>query len=177
MRITQIFLATTAALLSSACANVDQNTHFVERKADAHAIIEGRSGSSLRGDAKFYAVQGGVEIHVRVKNTPPGWHAVHIHEKGDCSADDGTSAGGHFNPDGNDHGSPHAAVHHAGDLGNMWVDQDGIGHHVVFMPELSISEGTHAVRGRAMIVHAGADDLITQPTGAAGGRIGCGVIL
>ena len=147
-----------------------------EEALTASSRIDGKSGSSLSGKAKFSEQSGGVLVEIAVKNAPPGWHAVHIHEKGDCSSEDGKSAGGHFNPGQHAHGSPHAPEHHAGDLGNMWVGEDGTGHHAILMPELTISAGSHSVVGRGIIVHAGIDDLTSQPTGAAGGRIGCGVI-
>ena len=142
----------------------------------ASATIESRSGSTVTGRATFSEVQGGVLVDIEVHHAPPGWHAVHVHEKGDCSAEDATSAGGHFNPAGKPHGSPHAPEHHAGDLGNMYVNEKGEGHHVILMPELTVADGPSSVRGRAIIVHAAIDDLATQPTGNAGGRIGCGVI-
>jgi Cu-Zn family superoxide dismutase len=142
----------------------------------AQARIEGRSGSGLSGRATFTERQGGVLVEVELHHAPPGWHAVHLHEHGDCSAEDASSAGGHFNPAGVAHGSPHAPEHHAGDLGNLWVDERGEGLHVLLMPDLRVQEGPNSVRGRALIVHAGTDDLVTQPTGNAGGRIGCGVI-
>jgi len=141
----------------------------------ATAKIEPRSGSSVHGVARFVEVAGGVEVTITIEEASPGWHAVHVHENGDCSAPDAASAGGHFNPGGVDHGAPHAPVHHAGDLGNMWVNDDGTGYHKVFMPELAIS-GDHGVVGRSIIVHEKVDDLVSQPTGAAGGRIGCGEI-
>jgi Cu-Zn family superoxide dismutase len=142
----------------------------------AAATIEARSGSTLSGRASFTETKGGVLVEVVVHHAPPGWHAVHVHEKGDCSADDGSSAGSHFNPGSHKHGSPHAPEHHAGDLGNMWVDENGEGHHALLMPELTVADGPSSVRGRAIIVHASVDDLVTDPTGNAGGRIGCGVI-
>lgn len=144
--------------------------------ARASATIESRSGSSTTGTATFTEVEGGVLVEITLKDTPPGWHAVHVHEKGDCSAPDGTSAGGHFNPDGHAHGSPMAPEHHAGDLGSAFVGADGTARHVILMPELTVADGSHSVRGRAIIVHAAGDDYTTQPTGNAGGRIGCGVI-
>ena len=142
----------------------------------ARATIEAKSGTDVSGFATFKQERGGVLIDLTIENASPGWHAVHIHEIGDCSSDDGKSAGGHFNPTGHDHGSPHLPEHHAGDLGNMEVGEDGRGRHVILMPALSISGEENGVRGRAIIVHAGTDDLVSQPTGAAGGRIGCGVI-
>ncbi|MSR60870.1 MAG: superoxide dismutase family protein [Planctomycetes bacterium] len=130
----------------------------------------------LSGTASFREQQGGVLIEIEVHHAPPGWHAVHVHEKGDCSAPDASSAGGHFNPLAKNHGSPQAPEHHCGDLGNFWVDEQGEGRHVLLMSELTVADGPNSVRGRALIVHAGVDDLVTQPTGNAGGRIACGVI-
>jgi len=184
MRLTKLALpgALLSALLVTACVIVDaESTGHEDRgtTADAptaSARLESKSGSSLTGTAVFTEVEGGVSVELRVQNTPPGWHAVHVHEKGDCSSDDGKSAGGHFNPTTTDHGSPHAPEHHLGDLGNLEVKPDGTGYHLVFMPGLTVSDGPTSVRGRAIIVHADADDLVSQPTGAAGGRIGCGVI-
>lgn len=142
----------------------------------ARARIVGKSGSQLSGEATFVETDAGVIVDLSVRGAPGGWHAVHVHEIGDCSAPDGSSAGGHFNPEGVMHGAPDASEHHAGDLGNMWVGSDGRGRKVILMPELTVSPGAHSVVGRALIVHASADDLTTQPTGAAGGRIGCGEI-
>ena len=176
-------------LVASGCVIVSASTdddhgdrsHRSAQAEDDHgpsatAIVEAKSGSGLSGSATFHELAGGVRVTLEVSGVEPGWHAVHIHETGDCSADDGKSAGGHFNPDAVDHGSPHAEVHHAGDLGNMYVREDGTGLHQIFMPGLTVSPGEKSVVGRAIIVHADADDLVSQPTGAAGGRIGCGVI-
>lgn len=144
--------------------------------AQASATLESRSGSTVTGQATFTETQGGVLVEILVQHAPPGWHAVHVHEKGDCSAEDASSAGGHFNPETKSHGSPHAPEHHAGDLGNLWVDEHGEGRHVLLMPALTVADGPSSVRGRALIVHASVDDLVTQPTGNAGGRIACGEI-
>lgn len=143
---------------------------------NAQARIEPKSGSSVTGTATFEQLSAGVTVVVKIKDAPPGWHAVHIHQIGDCSAPDGTSAGGHFNPEDKLHGSPHAPEHHLGDLGNLLVDADGNGYTEVHMPGLTVAAGPMSVVGRSIIVHADADDLVTQPTGAAGGRIACGVI-
>jgi len=164
--------------LGTACVYVRATDHGSSSRSGprASARIEARSGSSLTGEATFTETKGGVLVEVELHHAAPGWHAVHVHEKGDCSAPDGTSAGGHFNPATKSHGSPHAPEHHAGDLGNVWIDANGDGHHVLLMPDLTVKDGESSVRGRAIIVHAGVDDLVTQPTGNAGGRIGCGVI-
>ena len=159
----------------------DQAHHAVADEHAAHgavarATIEARSSSTVAGTATFTEVPGGVLVEVEIHGAPPGWHAAHIHENGDCSAPDAASAGGHFNPAGKPHGAPHAMERHAGDLGNLWVDEKGDGHHVLLMPDLTVADGTFSVRNRAIVIHEKADDLTTQPTGNAGGRIGCGVI-
>jgi Cu-Zn family superoxide dismutase len=180
-------LFASSCILVSSCVFVSAKTRKHDHDEEAHshrhagaltavAMIEGRSGSSMSGKAVFTEKAGGVLVELWVEDTPPGMHAVHVHETGDCSSEDGKSAGGHFNPGEMAHGSPHMAEHHAGDLGNMWVEEDGTGYHAIFMPVLTVAAGTHSVDGRGIIVHAGVDDLVSQPTGAAGGRIGCGVI-
>lgn len=171
-------LALALGLLAAACRNTGSHDHH-HANGDgplARATIEGRSGSPLTGTATFQETSAGVLVDIRVQNSPGGWHAVHVHETGDCSAPDASSAGGHFNPGGLMHGAPDASEHHAGDLGNLWVKADGTGRKVLLMPELTVSPGSHSVVGRSIIVHTSADDLATQPTGNAGGRIGCGVI-
>lgn len=162
-------------LLALACRSKGGDPWNAET-ARAAAAIQGRSGSALTGEALFVEDAAGVVVHVRVEGAPPGWHAVHVHEVGDCSADDGSSAGGHFNPDGHRHGSPDASEKHAGDLGNMWVDAEGRGSHTLRSPVLTVRPGARSVVGRSIVVHAAADDLVSQPSGAAGARIGCGVI-
>lgn len=142
----------------------------------ATAEISGREGSTLEGVAMFTEIGGVVKIHVALKGAPPGDHAIHVHENGDCSAADFKSAGGHFNPDGHDHGGPDSEAHHAGDLGNLTVQDDGTCIYEIESSELTVSEGTHSVVGKAVIVHEKADDLTSQPSGAAGPRIACGVV-
>jgi len=142
----------------------------------ATATIEGRSGSTMTGTAEFAMHGDKLMITVSVKGAPEGQHAVHIHDKGDCSAPDASSAGGHFNPGGHQHGSPDAAEHHAGDLGNMMVGADGTGSLMIHSGDLTVGGSANGVVGHAIVVHEKSDDFVTQPTGNAGGRIGCGVI-
>lgn len=142
----------------------------------ATATLEAKSGSSLTGSATFTQVGDAVRLELHVNGAPDGEHAVHIHERGDCSAEDGTSAGGHWNPAGVDHGQWGHPPHHLGDIGNMTV-ADGHGMISLENAPWTIGDGGPSdVVGKAVIVHAGVDDFKTQPTGAAGGRIGCGVI-
>ncbi len=155
----------------------------VERAApemmSASAMLQARADQTATGDVLFEqpAAGGPVSISASVEGAPPGTHGLHIHETGDCSAEDFTSAGGHFNPAGAPHGGPMDAVRHAGDLGNIEIGEDGSGTLELTsdLITLAADEAT-SILGRAVILHEGADDLVTQPTGDAGGRIACGLI-
>ena len=145
--------------------------------AQAKATIEPKSGSTVTGTATFTEVEGGgVKVVVKIEKAPPGTHGLHIHEKGDCSAPDATSAGGHFNPTGMPHAGPMDKEHHAGDLGNIEIKADGTGTLETMSTMLTVKPGPNSVVGRAVVFHEKADDLKTQPTGNAGGRLGCGVV-
>jgi Cu-Zn family superoxide dismutase len=141
----------------------------------ATATIEARSGSSLTGTATFAEVAEGVRVVIEVAGAPPGDHAVHVHENGDCSAPDASSAGSHFNPENHAHGGPHTAERHPGDFGNLTVGADGTGRLELVTKDLTVGESPISVVGLSIIVHEKADDF-SQPVGNAGGRIGCGVI-
>jgi len=120
-----------------------------------------------------------VLVDARIDGLTPGLHGFHIHEKGDCSAPDGTSAGGHFNPSGMPHGDPAQAGHHAGDLGNLRADAQGNAKLQMSIPTQEITlaaNAPHSIIGRSLIVHADPDDFKTQPTGNSGKRVACGVI-
>ncbi len=143
----------------------------------ASATIEGRSGSSLTGNATFEPQKDGkILVRIQVQGATPGDHGVHVHEKGDCSDPEGKSAGGHFNPTGAAHGSPTAPAHHAGDFGNMTVKGDGTGILELPSGDISVGSAANSVVGRAIVVHEKADDLTGQPSGNSGARVGCGVI-
>ena len=139
--------------------------------------IEAKSGSKLSGKATLTETEGGVHVVLSVEGVEPGGdHGAHVHEKGDCSAADGASAGGHFNPAGNEHALPATPKRHLGDLGNLSVGKDGKGSLDITIPGANLKAGdAHSFAGKSIIVHAKKDDG-GQPTGNAGGRIGCGVI-
>jgi Cu-Zn family superoxide dismutase len=141
----------------------------------AAAAVEPTQGHQVKGTITFTPVADGVRVVADLTGLTPGDHGFHIHEKGDCSAPDGTSAGGHFNPGNSPHGAPDAAAHHAGDLGNVTAGADGKAHLDQVFKFLSLS-GPDTIVGRGLIVHAGKDDMTTQPTGNAGAREACGVI-
>lgn len=143
----------------------------------ALAPIEARSGSSVKGEAVFTQKGGKVTLMLTIEGAEPGPHAVHLHEKGDCSAPDAASAGGHWNPAGVNHGKWSAPPFHHGDIGNLEVGADGKGKLELTTDLWSIGGDPKSdILGKAIIVHAKVDDFTTQPTGNAGGRIGCGVV-
>jgi Cu-Zn family superoxide dismutase len=142
----------------------------------AVAILKPRADSEASGTVTFTEIDGGVEVVADVARVSPGLHGIHLHEVGDCSAEDFTSTGGHFNPADVPHGGPSDAVRHAGDFGNIEIGEDGTGRLRLTTDLLTVSPGPDTVVGRAVILHEGADDLESQPTGAAGGRIACGVV-
>ena len=125
----------------------------------------------------FKEVEGGVEVTANVEGLTPGDHAWHVHENGDCSAPDASSAGGHFNPGGHKHGAPEGEERHAGDFGNLTAGKDGKATKTFTMKGISLAEGDpNSIVGKGFIVHAKKDDFKTQPTGNAGDRVACGVI-
>lgn len=130
------------------------------------------------GSATLTATPNGVLIEAEVTGLPPSsWLAFHIHETGTCDHSTGhESAGGHFNPSGTPHGVLAEGGPHAGDMPNIWSDAEGTARVQVFNPLVTLAEGENAVRGRALMVHAGPDDHQTQPSGGAGDRLACAVI-
>ncbi len=142
----------------------------------AVAVIEPTEGSRVHGVVRLAQHDGGVTVTADLSGFEPGTeHGFHIHEYGDCSAPDGTSAGGHYNPEGNPHALPPDTPRHAGDLGNLSADAEGNAHYEITVDDISIAGPKNPVLGRAFIIHAKPDDG-GQPTGNAGARLACGVI-
>lgn len=171
-------LAASLALVS-ACG--DDNTQNPQPPTTtpptAIAPLEARSNSTTTGTATFTEQNGKVTLKLDVAGATPGQHGAHIHQVGDCSAADATSAGGHWNPESHTHGAPGTGEQHLGDLGNITVGQDGKGTLTISMDEWKLGDGsTTDVVGKAVIIHADPDDFTTQPTGNSGGRVACGVI-
>ncbi len=167
------FVAAAGIALSAGCAS----TAPPPAGAQAKATIEPRSGSNVRGWATFTERStGGVAVVVHIENALPGTHGLHLHEKGDCSAPDASSAGGHFNPGGMPHAGPADMQRHAGDFGNITIESNGTGHLELVSDLLTVRPGPNSVVGRAVVFHEKVDDLKTQPTGNAGGRLACGVV-
>lgn len=144
----------------------------------ATAVIEGtEENSELFGTVHFQDTDEGLWVEANLFGAPPGLHGIHIHEHGSCE-DQGNAADGHFNPEGVKHGflaTDGFEGAHAGDFGNIEINENGEGALYLILPGLTVDQGTHAIKGRAVILHEKEDDF-GQPTGNAGGRIGCGVI-
>lgn len=137
--------------------------------------ILAKSKTETQGTAQFTQKGKMVVMDLNVYKLSPGIHAVHIHEKGDCSSPDGMSAGGHWNPTSHKHGKWDMGEHHMGDIGNLVADKDGVAR-LEFKTDkwcLDCKDETKNIIGKSIVIHAKADDFHTQPTGDAGGRVGC----
>jgi Cu-Zn family superoxide dismutase len=143
----------------------------------AEARLEPTKGNSVAGTVTLRQVGSKVQVAARLTGLAPGSHGFHVHEKGDCSAADATSAGGHFNPGSAPHGDPHKGNHHAGDMPMLVADATGKAELAVEMSGVSVAAGPTSLVGKAVIVHADPDDYSTQPTGNSGARVACGVIV
>jgi superoxide dismutase, Cu-Zn family len=159
-----------AALTLSACSN------FGAASLQATSQLEARSGSAVSGTARFTQSGNRVLVKIDVAGLNPGQeHGMHAHEKGDCSAADGASAGGHFNPAGKPHGAQ-GGDHHAGDMPALKADASGRASVSFELAGVNVGSGPQNLVGRSLIIHKEADDYKTQPTGNSGTRIACGVI-
>jgi Cu-Zn family superoxide dismutase len=141
------------------------------------AIKSTSDPSKVLGNATFSKTDKGMTVEAKINNVPPGKHGFHIHEIGSCE-DKGNAAKGHFNPDGVKHGllvKDSFKNAHAGDLGNITISSDGTGTLAETVPGLTFSGDKYAIKGLSVILHEKEDDF-GQPTGNAGGRIGCGII-
>jgi Cu-Zn family superoxide dismutase len=170
----------TAAVCALQCSAADPH-------ADAHksawssvtravAAIHPTAGNKCHGTVQFSQVGDKVKVVATIEGlTPNQKHAIHIHETGDCTSADGMSAGGHYNPEGHQHGLVSAAKRHAGDLGNLQADANGKAQYEATVENVSLVGMKNPILGRAVIIHAKEDDG-GQPVGNAGARLGCGVI-
>jgi len=163
-------ILTAAALALAGCADMSL------RSAAATATLAPTKGNQVNGTVNFTQKGNKVLVEARITGLKPGQHGFHVHEKGNCTAPDASSAGAHFNPSGAAHGAPTAAAHHAGDLGNLQADASGTAVYNAEVTGISLGSGEDSIIGRAVIVHANPDDLTTQPAGNAGARQACGLI-
>lgn len=160
----------------SGCALThDVSAHDELLVTRAICVLQPTAGNHASGLVTFEQMDGYVFVTAEVRGLTPGLHGFHIHEFGDVRKSDGKGTGGHFNPGSHSHAGPGATVRHAGDLGNIEANQDGTAVLTWNDPVMKLN-GPHSIIGRGMIVHAGEDDLMTQPTGGAGARVAQGVI-
>ncbi|MBH5321544.1 superoxide dismutase family protein [Aurantiacibacter sediminis] len=143
----------------------------------AEADIMNRSGQQV-GTARMYSLGEEVTINVSFTGLTTGLHAVHLHTAGDCSANDFTSAGGHLNPGGQEHGTLNPRGAHLGDLPNVSIASDGAGtvSSILRGNRSMVEAALFDADGTALVVHEGPDDYSTDPAGAAGSRVACGIV-
>ncbi|KGO90834.1 superoxide dismutase family protein [Flavobacterium suncheonense] len=174
MKKTILFACGIIALTTVGCKTKTEN-----KPNELKIALEPKSGTTTSGTVVFSEKGGKVTFTANISGLTPGVHAIHIHEKSDCSAADATSAGGHWNPTFKKHGKWGSDEYHKGDIGNFTADANGNGKITLTTDEWCIGCGdeTKDVLGKAIIVHQGQDDFTTQPTGNAGGRVACTAII
>ncbi|MEA1786127.1 superoxide dismutase family protein [Arenibacter sp. GZD96] len=191
MKVVKILTLGVLLSISYQCKEVKKEVNAAETEIKAvveevlpktlNVTLEPKSDTNVSGEITFTEANGEVKMVATISGLTPGEHAIHIHEKADCSAADGTSTGGHWNPTFSAHGKWGATEgYHKGDIGNFTADADGNGKVEFATDEWCIGcgEDTKDITGKGVIVHQGVDDFVTQPTGAAGGRVSCaGLIL
>lgn len=178
-------LAAASALALAACSTTPStptasapNIPTTSTAKQAIAVLASASASRVSGSVTLVPMGKGLHLTGEVGGLPANsTHAFHIHEKGDCSAADASSAGPHFNPFNAAHGKAGSGAHHAGDMNNLTADAEGVAKINVHLEGVTLGGGAvNDVAGRALIVHAAADDYASQPAGNAGARVACGII-
>lgn len=167
-----------AAIVTAIIIGCKSNSNSSDTKK-LDIAFESKSGSSVTGTASFIEKNGKVTFVAQLAGLKPGAHAIHIHEKSDCSSADGSSAGGHWNPTFKKHGKWGVGEYHKGDIGNFTADEKGNGSITLTTDEWCIGCGDPAkdILGKGLIVHQGTDDFTTQPSGNAGARVACSAII
>lgn len=170
-------LAVISLLALSGCGSGGSSEKkSVAEVTKAVAVMHPTEGNKAEGVVTFTKEKKGIRVTASLKGLSPGEHGFHIHEKGDCGAPDASSAGAHFDPTHMAHGAPDAGKRHVGDLGNIEADLAGNAEYDRLDSVITF-EGPTSILDKGVIVHAQQDDLKTQPTGAAGARVACGVIV
>jgi len=173
MRTAAVSALACTAVLVAGCSSMPWGR---SSDAAARADVAPTQGHTARGVVEFTQRGDDVVVAASFSGLTPGPHGFHVHEKGDCSAPDATSAGGHFNPTGKPHGDPMQSEHHLGDLPMLHADANGNARLNATMRGASLRGGATNLVGRAVVVHAQRDDFRSQPAGDSGARVACGVI-
>lgn len=167
-----------AALFAVGCAQEQSQDQSLGEELESDnftrtvAVVHPTEGNDASGTVTFEETDDGVRVQGEFEGLEPGMHGFHIHEFGDCSADDATSAGGHYNPTNSDHGAPDDDERHMGDMGNLEANDDGSATIDYVDEEIELN----SIAGRGVVIHGEEDDLQSQPSGDAGPRVGCGVV-
>jgi Cu-Zn family superoxide dismutase len=168
---TRTFILLASVLALGACASTTTGPR-------AMAQLQSTTGNTASGSVTFTQSGDKVLVSGMVSGLKANAeHGFHVHEKGDCSSGDGMSAGGHFNPGGQAHGSHAGTAHHAGDLPSLKADASGVAKFSFESKSIFVGSGANDIVGRALIVHRDPDDFTTQPTGNSGPRLACAVIV
>src|SRR5262249_56464551 len=146
------------------------------KSSKAVSLLHPTAGNKVSGTVTFTPVADGVQVHAQISGLTPGKHGFHIHEFGDCSAADASSAGAHFNPGNQPHAGPDAAARHEGDMGNVEADASGNAKLDYVDHQISLTNDAKSVIGCSVVVHSKPAELETQPSGGSRARIACGVI-
>ena len=171
-----VYTFCTLAMLSASIAHSQQQAADAPTEPEFIAILQPTEGNDVSGTVTFLSSEEGVIVDANIEGLAPATaHGFHIHEFGDCSAADASSAGDHFNPGNQPHGAPDSERRHAGDLGNLLSDGVGVVQESLIDTQLAFS-GANSIVGRAVVIHANADDLESQPSGESGPPLACGVI-
>lgn len=178
-----ILLVTSVAVSLAACTHTPKTETTTAAApapvivpTKAQAVLKAGSGTKIKGIIHFTEEDGKMKIETLVDGLKAGPHGFHIHETGDCSKADFTSAGGHFNPSHGEHGSMSSAKKHVGDLGNLIANSKKKANTTIVVEGMTMKPGADSIIGKAVIIHKDKDDLKSQPAGNAGARIACGVI-
>lgn len=181
MRIVFAAPVVVSVLVLAACASAPPAPPVVPSVSTARSgnvNLAAASGSLVSGKVALRPMGDGVHLSGTIGGfAPNSQHGLHVHEKGDCSAADASSAGAHFNPHARAHGRAGSGAHHAGDMDNLLADRDGIAHVNIHLRGVTLGGGAaNDIAGRALVAHLAADDYVTQPAGNSGARVACGVI-